>query len=128
MKITINTKEDSKEEIRKVISLLSTLVKEDINSIHSNTDLFSASKNIFSETRANVNSTSDSPATNNDFQTTTNNSTTTDSSSNQNAFANMFNNSSDTTPGPTFNLASLSNLRKRTEEPVEKEDVRVVSY
>ena len=127
MKITINTKEDSKEEIRKVINLLSNIVNGN-ESAHSNTDLFSASKDVFSGTRADMSPTSD-------FSATTNNSTTadsTDSSSNQNAFANMFEDSPTAAKEePAFDLANLSNLsslREKKEEPEEEEDVQVVSY
>ena len=117
MKITIDTKEDSKEEIRKVINLLSNMVQ---NEVHSNTDLFSASKDVFSGTRAEVESTSD-------FSATTNNSTPADSGSNQNAFANMFGESV-TKEEPTIDLANLSALREKKEEVEEKENVKVISY
>jgi len=116
MKITINTKEDSKDEIRKVINLLSNIVK-DTESVHSNTDLFSASKDVFSGTRVEADSTRSA---------TTSNSTTTESGSNQNAFANMFGN--DSAEEPTIDLANLSNLREKKVELEEEEDVRVISY
>ena len=122
MKITINTKEDSKEEIRKVINLLSNIVKEN-ESVHSNTDLFSASKDVFSGTRADIDTTSESHSTN---DPTTNTNITTETSSNQNAFANMFGDAS-ATEKPTIDLANLPNLRENKEEP-EEEDVQVVSY
>jgi len=120
MKITIDTKEDSSEEIRKVINLLSNIVKGD-EMVNSNTDLFSTSKDVFSGTRADSNV---------DVAATSDSSTPIESSSNQNAFANMFGDSS--TPAkeePVIDLANLSSLREteeKTEE--EKEDVKVVSY
>ena len=52
MKITIDTKEDSSEEIKKVIQILSHFVKEEVKT---NTDLFSNEQsessfaNVFSE-------------------------------------------------------------------------------
>ena len=128
MKITINTKEDSKEEIRKVINLLSNIVKED--QVHSNTDLFSASKDVFSGTRAEINTCNESST--NNYSTSDISNTPSSSNpptNNQNAFANMFGESTaETTTEPTIDLANLSNLRENKEEPEEEEDVKVISY
>jgi len=113
MKITIDTKEDSKAEIRKVINLLSNMVQEEV---HSNNDLFSTSKDVFSGTRAES-----------ELASSSNTETSTD---NQNAFANMF---GETSPSaseePTIDLANLSALREpKKEVEEEKEDVKVISY
>ena len=59
MKITIDTKEDSKEEIQKVIHLLSNLVKEDTVS---NADIFTSERKSEDSAFANMFGAEEKPA------------------------------------------------------------------
>tara|TARA_Y100000310_G_C20471386_1_gene710237 strand:+ start:445 stop:759 length:315 start_codon:yes stop_codon:yes gene_type:complete len=104
MKITIDTKEDSSEEIQKVISLLSNIVRGSNREMESKSAI--GGNDVFGDLDK-----VKSPET---------------ASENQNAFASMFGE----TPKeePTIDLANLSALRVEEKEVEEKEDVKVISY
>ncbi len=107
MKITIDTKEDSKEEIRKAISMLSALVEG--SAVYTNTGIEKHhSPNIFSDEPSSMPSPEpSSPAPS------------------QNAFANMFgamsSQAASEAPAPTTEESSK-------EEPEKKPEIQVIDY
>ena len=91
------------------------------NEVPSNTDLFSASKDVFSGTRAETDANKGSSFASLDSTSTP--------PTNQNAFADMFGGSSESKAEPAIDLANLSNLGEPKEDVEdEKEDVKVISY
>ncbi len=124
MKITIDTKEDSKEEIHKVINLLSNIVNNEKN------EFLSSRKDAFSDNDV-FSGLGDSSTS--DLNNTNNTGNGDVGGANQNAFVNMFGDNSTqtekTAEEPVIDLAKLSSLREKQEEvEEEKEDVKVVSY
>ncbi len=107
MKITIDTKEDSKEEIRKAISMLSALVEG--SAVYTNTGIEKQrSSNIFSDEPSSMSSPEpSSPAPS------------------QNAFANMFgamsSQAASEAPAPPA-------VEESSEEKPKKPEIQVIDY
>ena len=101
MKITIDTKEDSSEDIRKVIALLSKMVEGDSGE-HSN---------IFGESSSESSETSSSE------------------SSGANAFANMFGNNNSMDDGTPVLEPTSSGAKEEAEEPdLDEESAEIIEY